>query len=89
MNMTESEQNQIFYNWFKKYKGLLSIVILTYAFNLHDQEDLFQVITIQICNSIPNFLGESAISTWVYRVSLYTAIAWSKKKKNITLANNH
>ncbi|MEJ2507131.1 MAG: RNA polymerase sigma factor [Ignavibacteriaceae bacterium] len=79
--MPESEQKEIFYDWLKKYKGLLFKVIRAYAFNLHDQEDLFQEITIQIWNSIPNFRGDSAASTWVYRVSLYSAISWSKKEK--------
>ena len=79
--MPESEQKEIFYDWLKKYKGLLFKVIRAYAFNLHDQEDLFQEITIQIWNSIPNFRGDSAASTWVYRVSLYSAISWAKREK--------
>ncbi len=79
--MTEDEQKQIFSGWLKKYKGLLFKVIRAYAFNQHDREDLFQEITIQIWNSIPNFREESAASTWVYRVSLYCAISWSKREK--------
>jgi RNA polymerase sigma-70 factor (ECF subfamily) len=79
--MPESEQKQIFYDWLKKYKGLLFKVIRAYAFNLYDQEDLFQEITLQLWNSIPNFRGDSAASTWVYRVSLYSAISWSKREK--------
>ncbi len=79
--MTENEQKQIFSGWLKKYKGLLFKVIRAYAFNQHDREDLFQEITIQIWNSIPNFREESAASTWVYRVSLYCAISWSKREK--------
>ena len=82
--MPESEQKEIFYEWLKKYKGLLFKIIRAYAFNLHDQEDLFQEITIQIWNSIPNFRGDSSASTWVYRVSLYSAISWSKKEKKHT-----
>ena len=82
--MTENEQKKIFYDWLKKYKGLLFKIIRAYAFNLHDQEDLFQEITIQVWNSIPNFRGDSAPSTWVYRVSLYSAISWSKKEKKHT-----
>ena len=62
-DMPESEQEHIFHDWLKKYKGLLFKVIRAYAFNLHDQEDLFQEITIQIRNSIPNFRGDSAAST--------------------------
>jgi RNA polymerase sigma-70 factor (ECF subfamily) len=82
--MSETKQKEIFYDWLKKYKGLLFKIIRAYAFNLHDQEDLFQEITIQVWNSIPNFRGDSAASTWVYRVSLYSAISWSKKEKKHT-----
>ena len=83
--MSETKQKEIFYDWLKKYKGLLFKIIRAYAFNLHDQEDLFQEITIQVWNSIPNFRGDSAASTWVYRVSLYSAISWSKKEKKHTI----
>ena len=82
--MSETKQKEIFNEWLKKYKGLLFKVIRAYAFNLNDQDDLFQEITIQIWNSIPNFRGDSAVSTWVYRVSLYSAISWSKKEKKHT-----
>ncbi len=82
--MSETKQKEIFYDWLKKYKGLLFKIIRAYAFNLHDREDLFQEITIQVWNSIPNFRGDSAASTWVYRVSLYSAISWSKKEKKHT-----
>ena len=82
--MSETKQKEIFYEWLKKYKGLLFKIIRAYAFNLNDQDDLFQEITIQIWNSIPNFRGDSSASTWVYRVSLYSAISWSKKEKKHT-----
>ena len=82
--MSENEQTKIFNDWLKKYKGLLFKIIRSYAFNLNDQDDLFQEITIQIWNSIPNFKGDSSASTWVYRVSLYSAISWSKKEKKHT-----
>ena len=78
--MPESEQKEIFHKWLKDYKGLLFKVIRAYAFNQDDREDLFQEITIQIWNSIPNFRGDSAESTWVYKVALYCAISWVKKE---------
>ncbi len=42
---------------------------------------LFQEITIQVWKSIPNFKEKSAVSTWVYRVSLNTAMTWKRKEK--------
>jgi len=46
-----------------------------------DRDDLFQEIVIQIWNSIPSFRQESAVTTWIYRISLNTAVKWSKKER--------
>lgn len=46
-----------------------------------DRDDLFQEITIQVWHSIPAFRNESAVTTWIYRISLNTAIKWIKKER--------
>jgi RNA polymerase sigma-70 factor (ECF subfamily) len=46
-----------------------------------DQDDLFQEIIIQLWRSIPTFLQASAITTWIYRVSINTAIKWVRKEQ--------
>ncbi len=46
-----------------------------------DQDDLFQEITIQVWHSIPTFRQESSVSTWLYRISLNTAIKWVRKER--------
>ncbi len=79
--MNESEQKRLFDEWLNKHKGLLFKVVRAYAFSPHDQDDLFQEISVQVWNSIPNFRGESAVTTWIYRVALYSAIAWSRREK--------
>jgi RNA polymerase sigma-70 factor, ECF subfamily len=79
--MKEKEQNKIFEKWMLQYRALLFKVIRAYAFNEDDQNDLFQEITVQIWNSIPKFRGDSSPSTWLYRISLNTAIRWSGKEK--------
>jgi len=42
---------------------------------------LFQEITIQLWKAYPKFRGESKFSTWMYRVSLNTAITLYRKSK--------
>ena len=79
--MKESEQRQIFQEWLDGYRALLFKVIRAYAFNPDDQNDLFQDVCLQIYRSIPNFKVESAVSTWLYRIALNTAIKWSTKEK--------
>ena len=79
--MHEREQKQIFDNWISEHKGILFKIVRAYAFNTPDQDDLFQEIALQLWRSIPEFLGEAKASTWIYRVALYTASAWTRQEK--------
>ena len=79
--MNTGEQQRVFGEWLDQHSGLFFKVVRAYAFNPHDQEDLFQEIATQVWNSVPKFRGDSAVTTWIYRVALYSAIAWSKKER--------
>ena len=74
-------QQEIFNQWIKRYKALLFKVVRAYTLNDDDASDLFQEIAIQVWKSVPNFRGESAVSTWLYRIALNTAIRWSTREK--------
>lgn len=56
-------------------------IIRAYAFTVMDREDLFQEIVIQVWRSIPSFRHEAAVTTWIYRISLNTAINWIRKER--------
>src|SRR4029077_21222608 len=43
-------------------------------------EDLFQEIALQVWRSVDAFRGDAAVTTWIYRVALNTAIAWTRKE---------
>jgi RNA polymerase sigma-70 factor (ECF subfamily) len=77
----ESAQQQIFGQWLGQHKALLFKIVRAYAFTDMDRDDLFQEIAIQVWHSIPSFRNESAVTTWLYRVSLNTAIKWSGKER--------
>ena len=79
--MKPNEQKRIFEEWLTQHRGLLFKVVRAYAFKPHDQDDLFQEITTQVWNSVPNYRGDSAVTTWIYRVALYSAMAWSRKER--------
>ena len=79
--MQETEQKRIFEEWMGTHTALFFKVVRAYAFNTHDQEDLFQEIAFQVWNSIPDFRRESSATTWIYRVALYSGIAWSRKER--------
>lgn len=79
--MTKNEQKKIFEGWLDQYKALIFKVVRAYALSSMDQNDLFQEIAIQLWHSVPTFRKESSASTWIYRVSLNTAIKWVKKEQ--------
>lgn len=78
--MKESEQTQIFQMWLSQYKALIFKIVRAYTRVAEDQQDLFQEITVQVWRSIPLFKRESAVTTWIYRIALNTAIKWIKKE---------
>lgn len=79
--MDEHTQRQTFDEWLGCHRGLIFKVVRAYAFTSHDQDDLFQEIITQVWNSIPQFRGGAAVTTWLYRVALNTALAWLRKER--------
>ena len=79
--MKESTQREIFEEWLQAHRALLFKVIRAYAVHQDDQDDLFQDVCLQVYRSIPNFKGNSAVTTWLYRIALNTAIKWSTKER--------
>lgn len=79
--MTENEQRQILSEWLHTHKGILFKIVRAYAFTQHDQDDLFQEMSLALWKSIPEFRGESKPSTWIYRVCLFTATVWARQEK--------
>jgi len=79
--VTFQEQGYIFNEWLDKHKALIFTIVRAYGNTPMDQDDLFQEITIQVWRSIPSFRHESAVTTWIYRIALNTAISWSIKER--------
>ncbi|HEY3372856.1 MAG TPA: sigma-70 family RNA polymerase sigma factor [Prolixibacteraceae bacterium] len=63
------------------YQKIIYKVCKVYRDKVEDQEDLFQEIVYQLWKSYPTFKGESKISSWMYKVSLNTAMAMYRKGK--------
>jgi len=51
---------------------------------IEDQNDLVQEIVLQLWKSYERFQGNSQFSTWMYRVSLNTALTYFKKERKKT-----
>ena len=78
--MHANDRDRIFGDWLASHKGILFKVVHAYAFEHADRQDLFQEIVIQVWHSVEAFRGESSVPTWLYRVALNTAIAWTRKQ---------
>lgn len=72
-------------------KKLIYKVSHLYCDNTDDRKDLFQDIIFNLWISYPKFQNKSKISTWIYRVSLNTAITWfrdyTKQSQKIEYTN--
>jgi RNA polymerase sigma factor (sigma-70 family) len=62
-------------------QNLVFNTVLGFLQNQEDAEDVSQDVFIKILESVGQFKGESALSTWVYRVSVTSALEFLRKKK--------
>ncbi|MGD0757243.1 MAG: sigma-70 family RNA polymerase sigma factor, partial [Bacteroidales bacterium] len=72
-------------------KKMIYKVSHMYCDSTIDKKDLFQDIISNLWISYPSFQNKSKISTWIYRVSLNTAITWfrdyTKQSRSIEYTN--
>ncbi len=79
------ELEHSFVEQLEQHQNIVHKVCRLYTNNQDAHNDLFQEITIQLWKAYPKFRGESKFSTWMYRVSLNTAITlYRKSKRNIS-----
>lgn len=48
-----------------------------YNSNAEDQQDMYQEVLVNIWKSLDGFRGDSALSTWVYRVAVNTSLTFT------------
>ena len=72
---------QEFLEKIESHKGMIFKVSKMYVDHQEDREDLFQEIIYQLWKSYQKFEGKSQFSTWLYRVSLNTALTFLKSEK--------
>lgn len=77
--MEKLDQRQYFQEIIKQHKGILFKVARAYCPNEDDRQDLIQEMMIQIWQSIHRYNDQYKISTWLYRISLNTAISFYRK----------
>ena len=75
---------QEFLEKIESHKGMIFKISKMYVDGKEDREDLFQEIIYQLWKSYQNFEGKSQFSTWLYRVSINTALTFLNKEKKKT-----
>lgn len=74
------EQETAFVQMIQLHQKLVYKVCSIYATGNEEREDLAQEIILQAWKSYARFKGNSTISTWLYKVSLNTAINYKRKQ---------
>ena len=72
---------QEFLEKIENHKGMIFKISKMYVDHQEDREDLYQEIVFQLWKSYQKFEGKSQFSTWLYRVSLNTALTFLKSEK--------
>jgi RNA polymerase sigma-70 factor (ECF subfamily) len=68
--------------------GKINKICRFYCSNDEDRKDMYQEVLVNIWKSLDKFRGDSAISTWIYRIAVNTSLSYSgmairNKKLNI------
>ena len=61
-------------------KTTIYTVCYMFSDDREEVEDLFQVVLIALWQGLDSFRGESALRSWIYRISLNTCISADRKK---------
>lgn len=64
-------------------QGIIHKVCRIYRDTEEDREDLFQEIVFQLWKAFPSFKKEAKASTWMYKISLSTAVARYRKRHHV------
>lgn len=80
--MNDKTKNIIdFTTLFESHKNRVFNTVLSLLQNQHEAEDVTQEVFIRIFETLPQFKGESNISTWVYRIAINKSLDFLKAKK--------
>jgi len=55
-------------------KNIVWMLVSKYVHAREDREDLFQEVFLRIHKALPRFRGESAMNTWIYKITVNTAL---------------
>ena len=79
--MEKRDLEKEFLDMVRQYNRIIYKVSSFYIDDKTGLEDMYQEIVLNLWKSYPSFRGESAHSTWIYRVALNTCVSYYRKEK--------
>ena len=77
----DKNREEEFLKVFEANVGIVIKIAKAYTNTTHDREDIINDIVLELWRSFDTFKGQSAASTWVYRVALNVSMNYRRKKK--------
>lgn len=81
--MTNQQRKDAFTELIAGNEALIWKICRLYGQTEQDRQDLFQEIMVQTWKSFDQFRGDAKFSTWLYQVSINTALSGIRKKKRM------
>lgn len=82
-----SNHDALFQAWLEEHRGIIIKVVRSFTSSPTDAAELEQEIQLQLWVSLKSYASQAKPSTWIYRVSLNTALTWrrgtSRREKRI------
>jgi RNA polymerase sigma-70 factor, ECF subfamily len=64
----------------EKYQGMVFRTCMGFVHDKEDAEDITQDVFVSVYQSLGKFKGQSALSTWIYRVAINASLNFVRKK---------
>lgn len=77
----EAEKQALFLKLVNENRAIIHKVVNLYVDDDEDRRDIVQEVITQAYSGFQNFRGDAKFSTWLYKVSLNTALTTIKKQK--------
>lgn len=81
--MTNQQRKDAFTELIAGNEALIWKICRLYGQTEQDRQDLFQEIMVQTWKTFDQFRGDAKFSTWLYQVSINTALSGIRKKKRM------
>jgi len=75
-------QETDFQNIYNQYRILVYNLALHYLQNMEDAEEVTQDVFVQVYHSLHTFKGESALKTWIYRITINKSLDFIRHKNS-------